>query len=138
MVLLLVMSVLTISYASSLKAYFQQHSQIQQLQSQIASSQASINRLENEKAQWQDPAYVREQARARFGYLMPGQTSYVVIGDNGKPLAAQAKLSDPRTTSSKTPTAWWTSEWKSVELAGNPPPTTPAHQPATYIGGPRR
>jgi cell division protein FtsB len=137
MVLLLVLSVLTISYASSLKAYFQQHSQIQQLQSQIASSQASINRLENEKAQWQDPAYVREQARARFGYLMPGQTSYVVIGDNGKPLAAQAKLSDPRTSSSKTPTAWWTTEWKSVELAGNPPPSTPAHGPARYIG-PRR
>jgi cell division protein FtsB len=137
MVLVLVLSVLTISYASSLKAYFQQHSQIQQLQSQIASSQASINRLENEKAQWQDPAYVREQARARFGYLMPGQTSYVVIGDNGKPLAAQAKLSDPRTSSSKTPTAWWTTEWKSVELAGNPPPSTPAHGPARYIG-PRR
>jgi cell division protein FtsB len=138
MVLVLVMSVLTISYASSLKAYFQQHGQIQQLQSQIASSQASINRLENEKAQWQDPAYVREQARARFGYLMPGQTSYVVIGDNGKPLAAQATLSDPRTTSSKTPTAWWTTEWKSVELAGDPPSTTSAHKPAKYIGGPRR
>ena len=138
MVLVLVLSVLTISYASSLKAYFQQHSQIQQLQSQIASSQASINRLENEKAQWQDPAYVREQARARFGYLMPGQTSYVVIGDNGKPLAAQARLSDPRTSSTKTPTAWWTTEWRSVELAGNPPPITPAHKPAKYIGGPRR
>src|SRR3954451_8246985 len=99
MVLLLVLSVLTISYASSLKAYFQQHSQIQQLKSQIASSESSITALENEKARWQDPAYLREQARARFGYLMPGQTSYVVIGADGKPLAAQATLSDPRTTS---------------------------------------
>jgi cell division protein FtsB len=135
MVLVLVLSVLTISYASSMKAYFQQHSQIQQLQDQIASSQDSINRLEKEKAQWQDPAYVREQARARFGYLMPGQTSYVVIGDNGKPLAAQAKLSDPRTASDRTPTAWWTTEWRSVELAGDPPSSTPVHQPAKYIRG---
>ena len=134
MVLVLVLSVLTISYASSLKAYFQQHSQIQQLRTQIASSQSSIHELESEKQRWQDPAYVKEQARARFGYLMPGQTSYVVIGADGKPLAAQATLTDPRTTTTKTPTAWWTAEWKSVELAGNPPSAT-KHQPLKYLGG---
>jgi cell division protein FtsB len=94
MVLVLVLSVLTISYASSLKAYFQQRGQIDQLRSQIASSESSIHELESEKTRWQDPAYVREQARARFGYLMPGQTSYVVIGEDGKPLAAQSTLSD--------------------------------------------
>src|SRR3954447_13585834 len=94
MVLVLVLSVLTISYASSLKAYFQQDSQIEQLRSQIDQSQKSINHLEDEKARWNDPAYVRQQARARFGYLMPGQTSYVVIGQDGKPLAAQATLGD--------------------------------------------
>jgi hypothetical protein len=135
MVLVLVLSVLTISYASSLKAYFQQHSQIQQLRSQIASSESSIQRLESEKARWHDPAYVREQARARFGYLMPGQTSYVVIGADGKPLAAEARLSDPRTSTTTTPTAWWTTEWKSVQLAGDPPPLTPKHRPLKYLGG---
>ncbi len=135
MVLVLVLSVLTISYASSLKAYFQQHSQIEQLRSQIATSQSGIQRLQDEKAQWSDPAYVREQARARFGYLMPGQTSYVVIGDDGKPLAAQSTLSDPRTSSSSTPTAWWTTEWRSVQLAGNPPTDQPKHKPLKYLGG---
>jgi cell division protein FtsB len=138
MVLVLVLSVLTISYASSLKAYFQQHSQIEDLRAQIASSQGSITKLESEKARWNDPAYVREQARARFGYLMPGQTSYVVIGANGKPLAAQSKLSDPRTSTSRTPTAWWTSEWKSVQLAGNPPSDRPKHKPLKYLGGKNR
>jgi hypothetical protein len=132
MVLVLVLSVLTISYASSLKAYFQQHSQIQSLRAQIASSQTSIHELESEKQRWQDPAYVKEQARARFGYLMPGETSYVVIGADGKPLAAQATLSDPRTTTTTTPTAWWTAEWKSVELAGNPP-TAAKRQPLKYL-----
>ena len=134
MVLVLVLSVLTISYASSLKAYFQQHSQIQDLRAQIASSQSSIDELESEKQRWKDPAYVKEQARARFGYLMPGETSYVVIGSDGKPLAAQATLSDPRTTTTTTPTAWWTAEWKSVRLAGNPP-TAAKHQPLKYLGG---
>ncbi|HEY3530083.1 MAG TPA: septum formation initiator family protein [Nocardioides sp.] len=138
MVLVLVLSVLTISYASSLKAYFQQHSQITQLRSQIASSQSSIDRLESEKARWQDPAYVREQARARFGYLMPGQTSYVVIGEDGKPLAAQSTLSDPRTSATSTPTAWWTTEWRSVQLAGDPPAAKPAQKPLKYLGGTNR
>jgi len=139
MVLLLVLSVLTISYASSLKAYFQQHSQIQELRAQIASSQTSIHELESEKQRWQDPAYVKQQARARFGYLMPGQTSYVVIGADGKPLAAQATLSDPRTTTTTdTPTAWWTTQWRSVELAGNPPSAKPQDKPLKYLGGKQR
>ena len=117
MVLVLVLAVLTISYASSLKAYFQQHSQIQQLRGQIAPARATSTELESEKQRWQDPAYVKEQARARFGYLMPGETSYVVIGADGKPLAAQATLTDPRTHDHETPTAWWTAEWRSVHQA---------------------
>jgi cell division protein FtsB len=137
MVLVLVLSVLTISYASSLKAYFQQHSQIQHLRAQISSSESSIQELESEKQRWQDPAYVKEQARARFGYLMPGETSYVVIGSDGKPLAAQATLGDPRTAVTKTPTPWWASEWRSVQLAGDPPPAKPANQPLKYLGGNR-
>ena len=93
--LVLVVAVLTVSYASSLKAYFQQHSQIQQLRGQIASSESSIHQLESEKVRWNDPAYVREQARARFGYLMPGESGFEVIGADGKPLEAQATLNDP-------------------------------------------
>jgi hypothetical protein len=134
MVLVLVLSVLTISYASSLKAYVQQHRQISELQHQIAGSESSIARLEQEKARWKDPAYVKQQARARFGYLMPGETSYVVIGQDGRPLAAQATLSDPRTQPDATPTAWWTTEWRSVQLAGNPPSEQRRSKPLTYIG----
>jgi cell division protein FtsB len=138
MVLLLVLSVLTISYASSLKAFFQQRDQIDGLRSQIASSQASIDRLQGEKARWHDPAYVKEQARARFGYLMPGQTSYVVIGADGRPLAAQSTLSDPRTSQTSTPTAWWTDEWRSVQLAGDPPAPQQKQKPLKYLGGHHR
>jgi cell division protein FtsB len=138
MVLVLVLSVLTISYASSLKAYFQQRSQIDQLRSQIDTSQSSIDRLEAEKARWHDPAYVREQARARFGYLMPGQTSYVVIGEDGKPLAPQSTLGDPPAEKTATPTAWWTTEWRSVQLAGDPPSASRKDKPLTFLGGNRR
>src|SRR5918995_3620396 len=112
-ILILVVAVLTVSYASSLRAYLQQRSHIAALKAQIAERSASIDDLEREKRRWNDPAYVQAQARERFGYLMPGQTSYVVLDENGDPLESQTSLTDPSTVTDRTPTAWWTNEWKS-------------------------
>ena len=45
--------------------------------------------LEREKRRWHDPAYVAGRRPAqRFGYVMPGETSYVVLDEDGKPLDA--------------------------------------------------
>ncbi len=132
-ILVLVLAVLTVSYASSMRAYLQQRSHITDLKTQIAQREANITDLEREKRRWNDPAYVEQQARERFGYLMPGETSYVVLGVDGKPLESRTSLSDPSTVDPKTPTAWWTQEWKSVQLAGVPPkPTAP---PLSKIDG---
>ena len=119
--LVLVVSVLTVSYGSSLKAYLQQRSQIAELKEQIAVREQSISALEREKRRWEDPAFVQAQARERFGYLMPGETSYVVLDENGQPLESEARLHDPDEVVKVEPTAWWTTAWASVELAGVPP-----------------
>ena len=132
-VLVLVLAVLTVSYASSLRAYLQQRSHIGDLKVQIAEREASINDLEREKKRWDDPAYVKAQARARFGYLMPGEAGFEVIGPDGKPLEAQASLNDPDDVIKTVPTAWWTSAWESMELAGNPPP--PEEEPVDLVDG---
>ena len=129
-ILVLVLAVLTVSYASSLRAYLQQRSQIEELKSQIALRQASISDLEREKDRWKDPAYIEQQARG-LNYVMPGETSYVVLDEDGKPLQQQSTLTDPATVAKKDPTAWWSTAWQSVELAGNPPKPTPP--PATKI-----
>ena len=136
-VLVLVMAVLTVSYGSSLKAYLQQRSQIADLKEQIAAREQSIDALEREKRRWEDPAFVQAQARARFGYLMPGETSYVVLDENGQPLESEATLHDPDEIVKVEPTAWWTSAWASVELAGNPPVEkgSAGKPPATEIDG---
>ena len=114
-------AVLTVSYGSSLKAYLQQRSQIADLKEQIAAREQSIGALEREKRRWEDPAFVQAQARERFGYLMPGETSYVVLDENGQPLESEARLHDPDEVVKVEPTAWWTTAWASVELAGVPP-----------------
>lgn len=131
--LVLVLAVLTVSYASSLRAYLQQRAHIGDLKQSIAERETAINALEREKQRWQDPAFNKAQARARFGYLMPGETGLIVLDEAGNPLESQASLSDPDEVIKTVPTAWWSEAWASVELAGNPP--VPSEGPATEIDG---
>ena len=132
-ILVVVLAVLAVSYASSLRAYLQQRSHIDQLQEQIAERRASIDLLEREKDRWQDDAYVRQQARERFGYLMPGETSYVVLDENGKPIESESELTDPSTVARETPPPVYADVWESVKLAGDPPEAEPP--PLTKITG---
>jgi hypothetical protein len=131
-VLLVVLAVLTVSYASSMRAYLQQRSHIESLKSQIADLEASIDDLEREKERWRDDAFVQAQARERLSYVMPGETSYVVLGEDGKPIDSRASLHTPKELFKKVPEAWWNGVWSSVELAGNPPRTQ--KPPATLLG----
>jgi len=123
-ILVLVLAVLTVSYASSLRAYLQQRDQIGDLKSQIALRRASIEELEREKRRWEDPAYVRQQARD-LNFVMPGETTYVVLDEDGEPLESETSLTDPATVAQKPPKAWWSTAWESVELAGHPPAPEP-------------
>ena len=129
-ILVLVLAVLTVSYASSMRAYLQQRSHISDLKSQIALRQASIGDLEREKRRWEDPAYVRQQAR-ELNFVMPGETAYVVLDEDGDPLDQESSLTDPSTVAPRAPTAWWSTAWQSVEVAGNPP--EPQEPPASEI-----
>ncbi len=128
---MLVLAVLAVSYASSLKAYLQQRDHIADLKSEISETSAAIDDLEREKRRYQDDAYVRAQARERFGYVMPGETSYLVLDENGEPIEGQARLNDPDEVLADEPTAWWDDAWESVELAGSPPKDQPP--PATDL-----
>ena len=134
--LVLVLAVLTVSYASSLKAYLQQRQHIAGLKAQIVRSEADIDALEREKSRWRDPAYVQSQARARFGYVMPGETSYVVLGADGKPLQSETELTPKRDVLVKKPTAWFETAWESVLLAGNPPAPEEKPKPLDHIEAP--
>jgi cell division protein FtsB len=132
-ILVLVLAVLTVSYASSMRAFLQQRSHINSLKTQIAEREASIDALESEKRRWDDPAYVEQQARQRLGYVMPGERTYLVLDENGTPLEPQASLADPDEVITTAPTAWYDDAWASVELAGHPP--KPAKPPLTEIDG---
>lgn len=133
-VLVLVLAVLTVSFASSLKAYLQQRGNIDEMQSQIAQRQKQIAELETEKERWQDPAYIEQQARLRFGYVRPGEKAYVALDGNGKLIDSTSSLGNAASVGTAAKHPWWTDLWSSVELAGNPP-TDSGGTPAAKING---
>lgn len=133
---MLVLAVLMVSYASSLRAYFEQREHLASLRESIAASQSNIEDLSREKRRWRDPAYVEAQARARFGWVMPGEIGYQVIGEDGEPLTKDDPLSDPGVVTEADQPLWWQSAWGSVLAAGNPPREKPP--PASQIRAPKK
>lgn len=134
-ILVLVLAVLAVSYASSLRAYLQQRTHIEALESQILERESNIDDLEKEKERWQDPSYVAQQARARFGYVARGETPFVVVDENGEPLDASAELGDTSTVEDPDAQVWYEDAWDSMKIAGNPP--TKVRAPKDKIEAPK-
>lgn len=67
--------------APQVKILVEQRQQIADLQAKAAEQQESISDLEKQRARWDDPAYIRAQARDRLYYVMPGEISYLVKND---------------------------------------------------------
>ena len=135
-VLVLVLVVLAVSYASSMRAYLEQRSHLASLEADIAESRDNIEDLEREKERWDDPAFVRAQARERFGWVLPGEVAFQVIDEDGEPLDNSETLSDPAAPVDDEKPLWWQSAWRSVEVAGNPEEAL-ADQPAVQIVPPK-
>ncbi len=128
-VLLLVLLVLAISYASSLKAFLQQRDALATARAQIAESTQALEDLEKQKARYDDPEYIEQQARSRFGWLMPGEVGFTVLGEDGEPVGKGPELPDASPAKAPRP-EWYATLWTSVETAGAASaPDTPATPP---------
>lgn len=123
--LAVVLLVLTISYASSLRVYFKQRQDIADTQQQIINAQRNIQQLGDEISRWNDPNYVRAQARDRLGWVMPGERGYRVVGPDGKPVTGDTEIaaSDAPQPPKQ---AWYAKLWGSVETADHPQPVKKA------------
>jgi len=124
-----VLLVLVISYASSLRAWLQQRGDLAAARADIAQTQAEVEALEQERLRWEDPAYVQQQARARFGWVLPGEVGYRVIDSDGTTLGAPAAPSAP-TEAATEPAEWYASVWGSIEAAGEVQAPTAERTPA--------
>jgi cell division protein FtsB len=129
--LVVVLLILTISYASSLRIYFAQAHEIASTKAEIAQRQQRIAELQGGLARWNDPEYVRTQARARLGWVVPGETGYQVVDADGNPLGGGAAIGSAGRRAAEPQDAWWAKLWGSVEAADKPTPAKPKEKTIT-------
>jgi cell division protein FtsB len=127
--LAVVILMLTISYANSLRIYFAQSHEVAATRAEIADREARIGDLQTELDRWNDPAFVKLQARTRLGWVVPGEIGFTVVDADGKPLGGGQQLDEgAETAADRAPESWYTRLWGSVETADKP--AAPAPDPA--------
>jgi cell division protein FtsB len=80
--LAVVMIAITIMLAPTVKIFFEKRAEIAALQADISNKQAQQDELRRQVSRWQDPNYVKQQARDRINMVMPGETGYWVFGSD--------------------------------------------------------
>jgi cell division protein FtsB len=78
--LITIIFIFTLTLAPPIKNYFTQRAQISALKSQVASDRTALEKARAELSTWQDPNYVKSQARERLHFVMPGERQYIVTG----------------------------------------------------------
>jgi cell division protein FtsB len=131
-IVVVVLAVLFVSYATSLRAFLAQRSDISALEAQIARDQHTIEELREEQRRWKDAAYVAAQARERFGWVLPGEIGFRVIGEDGRPLDTSSQLTDPASLGQDPDSQWWSTTWASIRGAGEREDAGPG--PAVRLG----
>ena len=113
----LILLVLVISYASSLRAWLQQRDELTGARAELEQTHEQIEDLEQTTMRWKDPAFIEQQARLRLGWVLPGEVGYRVIGADGEPLGDTVLAPDSLV---EEPAAedWYASVWGSIEAAG--------------------
>lgn len=81
--------------APPIQHYFTQRAQINALRAQVDSDRAALESARLELMRWQDPEYVKAQARERLHFVMPGERQYIVTGTpNGDGEVKTNKVAD--------------------------------------------
>lgn len=81
--------------APPIQNYFTQRAQINALRAQVDGDRAALEAARLELTRWQDPDYVKAQARERLHFVMPGERQYIVTGTpNGDGEVTANKVAD--------------------------------------------
>ena len=122
---MLVVSALLVSAALPLRELVAQRNEISALQGDQDRAHERVAALEAERGRLGDPAYVAAEARRRLHFVLPGETSYVLILPTPEP-GEQETLASPGAEA-----PWYSQVWGSVQAADSPPePETPALVPS--------
>lgn len=113
--LAVVVCLLAISLAYPLREYLSQRGEIGDYRERVAEQKQRVDELRKAKDRWDDPAYVEAQARERLRYVMPGETSFVVLEADEVPAPDGVVVPAPAVADRR---PWFADLWRSVEVAG--------------------
>ena len=75
--------ILALTIAPPVKHYFTQRAQISALKAELSADNTALQKAREELLLWQDPEYIKSQARERLHFILPGERQYIVTdGDN--------------------------------------------------------
>ncbi len=109
-ILILVVAALVVTLAIPLRAWLSQQADIAALEQDVAQSRDRVAALEAELKDWDDPAFVIAQARSRLHFVFPGEVGYVVLGEDDRPVMADAEEPVSRDP-------WYSRLWESTRQA---------------------
>jgi len=78
---MIVLGVLTL--APRVQEWFILRQQVAQAQADVEQARKDVTTMQSEVKRWEDPVYIRSQARDRLYYVMPGEVSYLVMDAEG-------------------------------------------------------
>ena len=73
----------TFLISSDVQAFLNQRRQIVEMEQSIEQAKQAVEDMQAERDRWQDPVYIRSQARDRLYYVLPGEVSYLVMDTEG-------------------------------------------------------
>ena len=115
--------------APMVQLFFEQRQAIADLQQKVQQSKDDVEAMQVERNRWNDPAFIRAQARNRLYYVMPGEASYLVMNEDGlnvsdtsgtvgAAIAAKSNYGDISKDIAATKTDWMGSLVNTVVRAG--------------------
>jgi cell division protein FtsB len=111
--LLVVMIAITIMLAPTVKIFFEKRAEIAALEADIAAKQSQQDDLRRQVSRWQDPNYVKQQARDRINMVMPGETGYWVFGSD-LPAGSSSGAAGAGSAQDPADLPWVDSLWDSI------------------------
>ncbi|RRR43040.1 septum formation initiator family protein [Mycolicibacter terrae] len=119
-ILAAVMCVLTLTLAGPVRTFFAQHAEMKQQSQLEATLHRQINDLQQQKANMDDPAHIRAQARERLGFVMPGEIPYQVQLPATAEVPGEPGVEPGNIGPSGDP--WYTALWHTIADVPHPPP----------------
>ncbi|MFI7003467.1 septum formation initiator family protein [Nocardia sp. NPDC050175] len=130
-ILAIVVCALALTLAVPMRTYFTQRAEAAQLHQQRKDLESDLQRLRDRRAQQQDPAYIRSEARDRLRLVLPGETPYIV-----QVPGMEAAAPPTAVTRSREPDPWYTELWRSISEPQSAPAADKAAPPAPPVAPP--